>query len=439
MIALRVTAQDLNIGKNIRYVRDTINGSDKGVTNEWVEITLRDLYDTNILDTNVANSIKITSTGPIVDCSSLMNKDTTTNAQLSITPGAQASVVIDLGVITKIKSINIIRRYDDNRINNVVKTEISEDGHNWITIYDGSTAGLYQETPTGKTHYLLKDAVEAADWEVSEVRDFSTKLITTYNDRFYLDHVLFDIVLDKTKTYYGRVRFLLAKTGYTEWSDVTVFIPDDLVNYDRKTDAPTLVSPPIMSTNFPYNNHPGTLFNVYANGFGVESATTHISTSWYIKDIEDNILWYVNKDTVNLNLLQIDKSIITLDDNSVYKIGACFHTADGHSSTCSDITIHVNNNDRANIIRDDLSSVDSTVANTFRILNIDGLTTTTVSIKEQTTTTPALVLTLTLPTGTTDILVPANTLSASKDYILEVEPYIATGSLLKRYTYIKTL
>ena len=438
MVVLRLNDVDLDIGENIKFVRDTVNGNSINTNNEWAEITLNDMSDTSIRTTQAGVGMKAYSSGPIPDASSVINGTIVDTTTLSVTPGTQASVTVELSDITKIKSINIIRKYSDSRIYNNVKTEISTDGYNWVTIYDSNIDGTYTETSSGNTIHLKQTTVVAADWEVSTVRNFSNLLISSYNNTTYKDHMVFQDILDPTITYYGRVRLLLDKIGYTVWFDVTVFIPQDVINHTKLLNPPGLVTPPRITTNYPQINHPGTLFTISASGFASEANDTLSSTSWVIYDIDGNIIWYSFYDTINLNKFVIDPSILVLNDKSVYKISVAFHTTGSDSSSFATKTIHVNNNDQANVIREHIDAVDSTIINNFRILNMSGLTNTIITITEQGTNN-TVVYTTTLTAGAVNFQIPAATLVGAKDYLVTVEPFDINGTLNKRFTYMKTI
>lgn len=439
MIVLRVNSVDLNIGKNIRYIRDTINGSNINSNNEWIEITATDLYNRNVKDTSEGANISASASGPIIDASSVIDGVLTNANPLNVTPGASASVTVDLGQIVKVKSVNILRRYDNNQQFNNTKTEVSLDGANWITLYDSSINGVYTETSSGKEHFLQLDTIAAADWEVSDTRDFSNKIATSYNDTTNINTIVFTNILNIGTNYYGRVRLRLTQNGYTIWSDVNVFIPTDVINHNKLDNQPSGVSIPRLMTGYPTTNHPGSDFVLQAKAFGVESNDILESTSWIIRDINDTILWYSFYDVTNKVTMPITSDMIKLEDNKIYRLSASFNTTGHDSSRFSTMTIHVNNNDMGNLIREDTNSIDATIANTLRILNMEGLTTTSIIIEEVTTLGNTQVYTTSLSSGAISFTIPANTLVTAKHYLITIEPSTSTGSLGKRYTYMKTI
>jgi DNA-binding beta-propeller fold protein YncE len=73
-------------------------------------------------------------------------------------PSGNQWVKVDLGATYMIGSISVAHSYGLDRTYHGTKTEISEDGVTWTTIYDSAVSGEYNEKPTyhslhGHTHY----------------------------------------------------------------------------------------------------------------------------------------------------------------------------------------------------------------------------------------------------------------------------------------------
>lgn len=74
-------------------------------------------------------------------------------------------IVIDLGEATYLDRIRVWHYSRDGRTYNGTKTEISEDGVNWTTIFDSATEGTYQEPIDGKLHVFPRQKVRyIRDW-----------------------------------------------------------------------------------------------------------------------------------------------------------------------------------------------------------------------------------------------------------------------------------
>ena len=60
--------------------------------------------------------------------------------------------VVDLGAAMDISMVKVWHYYGGSRTYHDSKTEVSEDGTNWETIFDSAVSGEYVETSAGKTH-----------------------------------------------------------------------------------------------------------------------------------------------------------------------------------------------------------------------------------------------------------------------------------------------
>jgi phage minor structural protein len=136
----------------IRYIRDWLNGSTSNTGNHWVEIKA-----INGEGQNVALN-KTESTYPI-----LTDGSTDTNAYTSPTGSSGLTwVEIDLGeTYDDIDHIHVWHYYADGRTYHDNKVEVSEDGVNWITIFDAALSGEYPETSAGRKHTVNAGAAIA--------------------------------------------------------------------------------------------------------------------------------------------------------------------------------------------------------------------------------------------------------------------------------------
>jgi len=55
--------------------------------------------------------------------------------------------------------VKIWHYYNDGRIYNNTKTEISEDGVTWTTLFDSAISGTYAETVAGRSYQFNKRKV----------------------------------------------------------------------------------------------------------------------------------------------------------------------------------------------------------------------------------------------------------------------------------------
>ena len=131
-----------------RYVRDWISGNTINKDNHWNEIKI-----INKTGTNVALNKIPTSNGALASPSNITNNTLTDHAFVSNVAQTSNYIQIDLGSINyDIDNIHIWHYYQDGRTYYGTKTEISEDGVNWVTIFDSAVSGIYAETAEGKIH-----------------------------------------------------------------------------------------------------------------------------------------------------------------------------------------------------------------------------------------------------------------------------------------------
>lgn len=88
-----------------------------------------------------------------------------TNPYHSMSPGLQ-SVTVTLPNVYDISAVKVWHYYGDSRTYYATKTEVSEDGAAWTTVFDSATEGTYQENLTsGKTHIFPSRKVRyIRDW-----------------------------------------------------------------------------------------------------------------------------------------------------------------------------------------------------------------------------------------------------------------------------------
>ena len=132
-----------------RYIRDYCNGnsSDPKQCN-WTEIKVINTSGVNVaLNKTLTSNISITNASVITD-NIYENKSqfATGKASNNTIPYVQ----IDLGKVNyDIDEIKVWHYYSDARRYHKTKTEISEDGLTWVTLFDSDVSGEYVETQYG--------------------------------------------------------------------------------------------------------------------------------------------------------------------------------------------------------------------------------------------------------------------------------------------------
>ena len=161
-IEQRVEQKQDILPSNIRYIRDWLNGSDKGSENRWCDIQVI-INDTNIESGQIdlAQGITATSDTSVSNITNYTDGDSGTYASSAIS--GWHYLQLDLGSDHTFDTGYIITKhyYEDNRKYNH-RLEISSDGDTWYTLYDSSISGPYEETNNGRT-YLIQDDLLSKD------------------------------------------------------------------------------------------------------------------------------------------------------------------------------------------------------------------------------------------------------------------------------------
>ncbi|MET0979866.1 MAG: discoidin domain-containing protein [Candidatus Saccharimonadales bacterium] len=89
---------------------------------------------------------------------------TTSNPYFGMSAGL-SSVTVTMSAAQDISSVKVWHYYADGRKYWATKTEVSENGTNWTTIFDSASDGTYFETSAGKTHTFPQRKVRyIRDW-----------------------------------------------------------------------------------------------------------------------------------------------------------------------------------------------------------------------------------------------------------------------------------
>lgn len=139
----------------VRYIRDYINGSTVNIGNHWCEIKVINNKGLNLASGLNTTDGDITSSATI-GLSTNANPGTLTdgvvsdNNYLTTTVSGLQYIQLDLGgVYQNIENIIVWHYYEDGRTYHNNKTQVSEDGINWYTVFDSAVEGEYAESKNG--------------------------------------------------------------------------------------------------------------------------------------------------------------------------------------------------------------------------------------------------------------------------------------------------
>lgn len=131
-----------------RYIRDYLNGSTANLNNYWNEIKAM-----SGTVNRAAGKLPTISSGTLTNAVNVTDGNNTTYGYEASGNGVAKYVQIDLGAVySDIDNIQVIHYYLDGRTHHATKTQISEDGVTWTTLFDSAVSGEYVETSAGKTY-----------------------------------------------------------------------------------------------------------------------------------------------------------------------------------------------------------------------------------------------------------------------------------------------
>ena len=273
----------------------------------------------------------------------------------------------------------------------------------------------------------------STDWEISDNTKFDSPAFSSYNDETNRDMIVWNSVLDPTTTWYARARVLLS-TGYTVWGNVDIIDVTDETVINVSDSLPSRISTPIITTNSDVNAHDTTLFTITATGFGTVGDSTHSSTTWLIEDVNSEVVYASIKDENNLTSFTLKN--LVLEDYTVYRFKAIFHSTSNDVSPVGSLTIVTS--DSSSIVLDPtINFVDATQDLTLNILSIDNITTVNWKVYSQ----KDNVLTSVYETSTSDsdiltTTIPAYTMPSDTSMLLEIS--VDNDNVGKKYVVFRT-
>lgn len=146
-----------NRTRKVRYIRDWLNGSTSNLGNFWVDIQAIDTGGINkALGKSVTSSVAFDGSGAPNDPTGAAITDgiTTTTPYTGLVAVGLQWVKVDLGAVYDIADIKVWHYHGDLRTFYNTKTEISEDGVTWSTVFDSAISGTYAESSTGRTYSM---------------------------------------------------------------------------------------------------------------------------------------------------------------------------------------------------------------------------------------------------------------------------------------------
>lgn len=163
----------------VRYIRESMNGSNANSGCHWCEIQA-----INYEGTNVALNKTVTCEGGTSEKGTLdmiTNGNTTVDDYIYFRNDAQntISVTVDLENVEELDNIKVWHYHGGGRTYKNILLEVSLDGVKWVEIFDSNKNGEYVEVEEGKTHELEDDRLPLLNEtsSLSEVTSFYEKYV----------------------------------------------------------------------------------------------------------------------------------------------------------------------------------------------------------------------------------------------------------------------
>lgn len=153
-----------------RYIRDWTNGSTANGGDHWVEIKAYTFDGVNVSSGKTAITTNGSWDSSYGNVSELTNGDINSRPYLGVNNAGPTYVQLDLGRAYYLETIYVWHFYDDGRTYYETKTEVSENGTDWVTIFDSATDGTYQETRGGHRIKAFSGDIISAD-EMNSTRN----------------------------------------------------------------------------------------------------------------------------------------------------------------------------------------------------------------------------------------------------------------------------
>jgi len=252
-----------------------------------------------------------------------------------------------------------------------------------------------------------------SDWQVASDLTFNNIVVSNIGDAVNLTSLLLTTQLDPGIKYYARSRAMLS-TGYTAWSNIDIFSPQDVLAKQTQTLLPSLVSIPTVSITTG-----ATGVSVYNATVTIGAVSTlggakHTATTYFVEDLLGNIVWLDLANKSNINTINIPPGY--LEPSKVYRLRVLIHVDSMDTSQLITQTFRTEPR-TSGLITSTISNIDSTA------LNVVGLNTTvsagsTADIYALINNAVVHVTQLT-PTGAV-VSIPANTLHPLTKYLMRL-------------------
>ena len=213
-------------------------------------------------------------------------------------------------------------------------------------------------------------SIVSTTWQVAKNKDFIPSSIVAESIENAVNklNIQFDIDLELGVKYFARCRVIYNK-GFSNYSNINVFIAKDLNEIELDVFAPTKVSRPTITILPDIDDKPISLLEFRGGAFTTKYNIEQESASWILEDIDGKVVWDRINDSVNLNSIKLP---IALKENSAYRLLVSYRGKNNNESQFAIKTFATGKNQVA--LKGDLKSVPAGVDLVFNLdINTAGL------------------------------------------------------------------
>lgn len=172
--------------------------------------------------------------------------------------------------------------------------------------------------------------VVSTTWQLATSKDFvpSSIIQQSLENTVNKFNIQFDIELELGVKYYARCRVVYNK-GFSNYSNINVFIAKDLNEIELDLFAPTKISRPTITILPDIVEKPISLLEFNGGEFISKYSIAQESATWILEDMNGKVVWDRIYDSTNLNSIKLP---ISLKENSAYRLFVSYRGKNNNES-----------------------------------------------------------------------------------------------------------
>lgn len=261
------------------------------------------------------------------------------------------------------------------------------------------------------------EKILATDWQVSDSHTFDNILLTSDQDEMNIETIVFQDNLDVNKKWYGRARILIDGKGYTEWGNIDIDTPENIIDLNKEVFIEVLHIDSV-TTDSVVTRHSINEFTILLTVNNATSKEFHKKTSYVIEELNSDVVFSNLYDSENKLSYRYDGN--DLEENHAYRLKIMIHGEKSSSDFHSVIFI---TGSRDIVVVNDIKNLDHEKKINIQTFSKQPSNKFTFIIKDSVT--REIVFNGTTLNG--NVILPINTLKSGKLYYIYITtPYTST-------------